>query len=222
MKPVSTWKTKRIINMSVIWRGMYVSQYLSSRIVIVFLGMALLQSHTPASAYEALEWGQPALFADVASDTAIPHKLGAGIRSHHKKRRYSNRNLRVASLHTSPTIPGKSNFNTKSRNKRKRGRSRGVIWAANSRCLNKKLKFAIYHVARKWGRVRVNSTCRSRKHNRRVGGSKYSYHLTGKAADIRVWGNVRAAARYLRKVAGGYKHYGGGLFHIDIGPRRSW
>ncbi|MEN2494653.1 MAG: hypothetical protein TECD_00559 [Hyphomicrobiaceae bacterium hypho_1] len=100
--------------------------------------------------------------------------------------------------------------------------SNGVIWAAKSSCLNKKLKNAIYHVAQYWGRVRVNSTCRSRKHNQRVGGAKYSYHLTGKAADIRVWGDVRSAARYLRRTAGGYKHYGGGLFHIDIGPRRSW
>jgi len=49
-----------------------------------------------------------------------------------------------------------------------------------------------------------------------------SYHLTGDAADIRIWGNVRGAARYLRTVVGGYKHYGGGLFHIDTGPRRSW
>ncbi|NQX79497.1 MAG: DUF882 domain-containing protein [Hyphomicrobiaceae bacterium] len=97
-----------------------------------------------------------------------------------------------------------------------------VIWAASSQCLNERLKMAIYHVARNWGQVRVNSTCRSRKHNQLVGGAKHSYHLTGKAADIRVWGDIRAAARYLRKTAGGYKHYGGGLFHIDIGPRRSW
>jgi uncharacterized protein YcbK (DUF882 family) len=84
------------------------------------------------------------------------------------------------------------------------------------------LHAAINHVARYYGRVRVNSTCRSRRHNRRVGGAPQSYHLRGHAADIRVFGNVRAAARYLRRVAGGYKHYGGGLFHIDTGPKRSW
>ena len=207
--------------MCVTWRGMYVSQYLSSQVSIVFFCTMLLQSSMPALAHESLQWGQSTAFADVASDTAIKHKLGAGIPSHHKSR-HSNRDLKVASLHTSPTISRNSNFNRKSKKKRKRGGSYGVIWAANPRCLNKKLKSAIYYVARRWGRVRVNSTCRSRKHNRRVGGSKYSYHLTGKAADIRVWGNVRAAARYLRRVAGGYKHYGGGLFHIDIGPRRSW
>ena len=77
-------------------------------------------------------------------------------------------------------------------------------------------------MALNYGRVRVNSTCRSRRRNRRAGGARRSYHLTGDAADIRIWGNVRAAARYLRSIAGGYKHYGGGLFHIDTGPRRRW
>jgi hypothetical protein len=97
-----------------------------------------------------------------------------------------------------------------------------IKWAASSRCIPERLHAAINHVARYYGRVRVNSTCRSRRHNRRVGGAPHSYHLRGRAADIRVFGNVRAAARYLRRVAGGYKHYGGGLFHIDTGPKRSW
>ena len=103
-----------------------------------------------------------------------------------------------------------------------RGNARGVRWVASSRCLNSRLKSAIYYVALNYGRVRVNSTCRSRRRNRRVGGARRSLHLTGNAADIRIWGNVRAAARYLRGIAGGYKHYGGGLFHIDTGPRRRW
>jgi hypothetical protein len=97
-----------------------------------------------------------------------------------------------------------------------------IKWAASSRCIPERLHAAINHVARHYGRVRVNSTCRSRRHNRRVGGAPHSYHLRGRAADIRVYGNIRAAARYLRRVAGGYKHYGGGLFHIDTGPKRSW
>ena len=98
----------------------------------------------------------------------------------------------------------------------------GVTWVARSSCLTGRLKSAIYHVAKNYGRVRVNSTCRGRKKNRRVGGAKRSWHLSGRAADIRVWGNVRGASRYLRRIAGGYKNYGGGLFHIDTGPRRSW
>jgi hypothetical protein len=97
-----------------------------------------------------------------------------------------------------------------------------IKWAASSRCIPGRLHAAINHVARNYGRVRVNSTCRSPRHNRRVGGARHSYHLLGRAADIRVFGNIRAAARYLRRSAGGYKHYGGGLFHIDTGPKRSW
>lgn len=111
---------------------------------------------------------------------------------------------------------------SKSRPSKRRTGGRGVRWAASSRCLNGRLKAAIYHVASTYGRVRVNSTCRGRRGNRRTGGARRSYHLGGNAADIRIWGNVRAAARYLRSVSGGYKHYGGGLFHIDTGPRRRW
>jgi uncharacterized protein YcbK (DUF882 family) len=102
------------------------------------------------------------------------------------------------------------------------GGSARINWVASSRCLTARLKAAINYVARNYGHVRVNSTCRSRRHNRRVGGARRSYHIGGRAADIRVVGNVRAAARYLRRVVGGYKHYGGGLFHIDTGPKRSW
>ncbi|MEO1265311.1 MAG: hypothetical protein AAFV26_06375 [Pseudomonadota bacterium] len=40
--------------------------------------------------------------------------------------------------------------------------------------------------------------------------------------DLRVFGNIGLAARILRSAAGGYKHYGGGLFHIDNGPKRTW
>jgi hypothetical protein len=97
-----------------------------------------------------------------------------------------------------------------------------INWRANRRCLAARLRATINHVARHYGRVRVISTCRSRRHNRRVGGARQSYHIGGRAADIRVFGNVRAAARYLRRASGGYKHYGGGRFHVDTGPKRTW
>jgi Peptidase M15 len=100
----------------------------------------------------------------------------------------------------------------------------GVVrWVASASCLTDSLRSVIAGVA-SFGTVTVSSTCRSHSHNRRVGGARRSHHLTGSAADFRVRGNVRAVHAYLRShgVVGGLKHYGGGLFHIDTGPRRSW
>ena len=70
----------------------------------------------------------------------------------------------------------------------------------------------------------MSSTCRNAGHNRRVGGAPRSHHLSGDAVDFRVHGNWRGAFAALRNMGslGGVKHYGGGLFHIDTGPRRSW
>lgn len=101
--------------------------------------------------------------------------------------------------------------------------SGGVTWTASAGCLDSALRSVVAALT-SFGTVTVNSTCRSRGHNARVGGARRSYHLTGNAADFRVRGNVRAAYSYLRSSGsvGGLKHYGGGLFHIDTGPRRSW
>lgn len=100
----------------------------------------------------------------------------------------------------------------------------GVKWVASSGCLDGSLKSVIYQVAANYGPVTVSSTCRSKSHNARVGGAPRSKHLSGEAADFRVHSNVSAAYAYLRSSGsvGGLKHYGGGLFHIDTGPRRSW
>ena len=100
----------------------------------------------------------------------------------------------------------------------------GVRWSASSSCLSGQLQAVIAQVAANFGAVTVNSTCRSRGHNARVGGAHRSHHLTGNAVDFRVRGNASAAYAYLRSSGsvGGLKHYGGGLFHIDTGPRRSW
>lgn len=99
----------------------------------------------------------------------------------------------------------------------------GVRWLASSSCLNGALVSVIHQVS-SMASVTVNSTCRSRGHNASVGGAKRSQHLSGNAVDFRVRGNVRAVASYLRSSGsvGGFKHYGGGLFHIDTGPRRTW
>lgn len=100
----------------------------------------------------------------------------------------------------------------------------GVRWVASAGCLNGTLKSVIYSVAANYGPVTVNSTCRSKGHNRRVGGAPRSKHLSGNAVDFRVRGNVGAVYAYLKSSGsvGGLKHYGGGLFHIDTGERRSW
>lgn len=120
---------------------------------------------------------------------------------------------RVASLGPSPSVGLPSDSLSG-------GGSGKIVWNASSACLNSTLRGVIAVVAANYGQVRVNSTCRSRNHNRRVGGAPRSYHLTGDAADIRIFGNWRSARSYLASAVGGFKHYGGGLFHIDTGPRR--
>lgn len=95
-----------------------------------------------------------------------------------------------------------------------------VRWVADSGCLTGSLRGAVASVAANYGSVTVSSTCRSSGHNARVGGAPKSYHLTGNAVDFRVSGNISGAASYLAGLGGGYKHYGGGLFHVDTGPRR--
>ena len=99
-----------------------------------------------------------------------------------------------------------------------------VRWSASSRCLNATLRRVIAEVSSNFGRVTVNSTCRNRHHNAGVGGAPHSRHLTGNAADFSVGGNARAVLAFLgaHRAVGGLKHYSGGHFHIDTGPRRSW
>ncbi|MEQ8823901.1 MAG: D-Ala-D-Ala carboxypeptidase family metallohydrolase [Filomicrobium sp.] len=132
----------------------------------------------------------------------------------YSKRRKSKSKTRVASLRPFYAKP-------KARKSLSGG---GVRWVASSGCLNGTLKSVVYQVAAKFGPVTVSSTCRSKGRNRRVGGAKRSWHLTGNAVDFRVHSNHRAAWAFLKRHGsiGGYKHYGGGLFHIDVGPRRTW
>jgi hypothetical protein len=99
-----------------------------------------------------------------------------------------------------------------------------INWVASASCLALPLRGILAEVAALFGPVRVNSTCRSKSHNARVGGAPRSYHLTGNAVDFRVGGHFKAIHDFLsgKKVVGGLKHYGAGVFHIDTGPRRSW
>jgi len=99
-----------------------------------------------------------------------------------------------------------------------------IRWVASADCLAMPLRTVLAEVAQSFGHLQVNSTCRSARHNARVGGAKRSFHLSGHAADFRVSSSPRAVLAFLRARTdvGGLKHYGGGLFHIDTGPRRSW
>ncbi len=99
----------------------------------------------------------------------------------------------------------------------------GIAWRASSGCLAGNLRSIVSSVAANYGALTVNSTCRSRTHNRRVGGASRSWHLTGNAVDFRVHGaNIGRLSAYLRSSVGGFKHYGGGRYHIDNGPKRSF
>jgi hypothetical protein len=95
-----------------------------------------------------------------------------------------------------------------------------ISWNADAGCLNSELRAVLAEVAANYGAITVNSTCRSAGHNAAVGGAGHSYHLSGDAVDFRVHGNVAAAANFLNGRVGGFKNSGGGLFHIDTGPRR--
>src|SRR5581483_30796 len=91
-------------------------------------------------------------------------------------------------------------------------------------CLAAPLRSVLNDLAASFGRFTVRWTCRNKELNRRVGGAKRSYHLTGNAVDFNVAGNYGAILAFLKanKLVGGLKHYGHGAFHIDTGPRRTW
>ena len=93
-------------------------------------------------------------------------------------------------------------------------------------CLPSDLKRALNEAAAKFGHIRISSTHRSHKHNRRVGGAPRSLHLQCRAVDFAFRGPRRGALiKFLRnhRAIGGLGVYGGsGHIHIDDGPHRSW
>lgn len=99
-----------------------------------------------------------------------------------------------------------------------------IHWRASASCLASPLRDILGLLASNFGPLTVNSTCRSRSHNARVGGASRSMHLTGNAVDFRVRGQYGDVLAFLlrQRGVGGYKHYGSGVFHIDTGPRRTW
>lgn len=104
------------------------------------------------------------------------------------------------------------------------GKSSGITLNAPWKCVPNKLKVVINQVSRKFGHVTINSTNRSRRKNRRVGGARRSWHIGCRAVDFRVRGRTRGLYRWLRNHpnVGGLKRYRSGFYHIDIGPRRTW
>jgi hypothetical protein len=102
----------------------------------------------------------------------------------------------------------------------------GIKWLATASvdCLAPPLRTVLTELASAFGPFTVRWTCRSKAVNRRVGGAKRSYHLTGNAVDFNMSGDFRAVLSFLKanKMVGGLKHYGRGAFHIDTGPRRTW
>ena len=99
-----------------------------------------------------------------------------------------------------------------------------IHWRASAACLATPLRSVLDLVAAEFGPLTVNSTCRSRAHNARVGGASRSYHLTGDAVDFRVRSDFKEVLAFLGRLrtVGGLTHYGSGVFHIDTGPRRTW
>ncbi len=77
--------------------------------------------------------------------------------------------------------------------------------------------------------IHLNSAFRSKSHNRAVGGAKNSYHLTGRAYDVRMRDHTPRSFERAARIAGftGFGFYppknGGYNFtHIDTGPAREW
>jgi Peptidase M15 len=95
---------------------------------------------------------------------------------------------------------------------------------AGNGCIPAQLQAALNDVEARFGAVSITSTCRSRSANAAAGGASGSLHLSGEAVDFRVSGNSGAVLAFLAASSnvGGYKHYGGGLFHIDTGAKRTF
>jgi hypothetical protein len=183
------------------------------------LGLVIGATDSRASdwAIQQIEEGRRQQLGIVTTDPSVP----TAERRRSRSTARTTRNTRTASRGDT-----RRDFNDAPSYTRSTGRSLsggGVTWLASSGCLNASLRSVIASVASNFGPVTVNSTCRSHAHNRRVGGAPRSMHLTGDAADFRVRGaSPGAVYAFLRGRVGGIKHYGGGLFHIDTGARRTW
>lgn len=69
----------------------------------------------------------------------------------------------------------------------------------------------------------INSGYRCPKHNKSVGGATKSFHMEGKAADIRVSVNMEELGKMSDRI---FQLGGMGIYktfiHVDLGPTRRW
>lgn len=92
----------------------------------------------------------------------------------------------------------------------------------------------IYYRIKKERRIIINSGCRCKSHNEKVGGVKQSLHLEGKAADIKIvglkwFGTLRIVNIIFMSNSPSVSKLGGvGIYpsknfiHIDVGRERMW
>jgi hypothetical protein len=165
---------------------------------VASLGRDMAPAHLPP--LSVIEWARPK--TEVLLPAEPPKEVGPMIAS-------LGRDFVAPPLPSAPSLTGDP-----------------IRWlaAASIHCLAAPLRGVLTELAAAFGPITVRWTCRSKALNARVGGAKRSYHLTGEAVDFNMSGNYRAILAFLKghKLVGGLKHYGGGAFHIDTGPRRTW
>ena len=174
------------------------------------------------------------------------HALARKARREARKNRQAKsgkRNKKAASIQTSTNSKSKKRSTKKvakatsskrnaSRSKKRKnryasykGKMAGLSVNKPWKCVPAQLKSVINDVRRQFGAVTINSTHRTKRRNRMVGGRSRSYHLRCQAIDFVVKGRTKGLVAYLARhpKVGGYKRYShSGHYHIDTGPKRTW